>query len=145
VAAEKHDKDLKACFRVFLIPHFRNENACIYRELSKMPFRRYLNVLVMISAFLLSASAGLSAAEQYGWVYGRYRGPVPYYVGNPKSVDIVPAAVSANTNQSHPMPPGGANVPAYPYGYFGAQYRPYTVSNRNYYNDFSQLSFRRGY
>jgi hypothetical protein len=105
-------------------------------------------MLLVISAFLLSISASLSAAEQYGWVYGRYRGPVPYYIGNPKSVEIAqtaPAAVSASTIQSHSLPPGEAGLPAYPYGYFGAQYRPYTVSHTNYYHDFSQLSFRRGY
>lgn len=77
----------------------------------------------------LSLSTDLKAAEQYGWVNKRYHGPVPYYVGNPRIIepnqDIYPRA--------------------YPYGYFGVHYRPYTVSHHNYYNDYSQLSYRQGY
>lgn len=113
-----------------------------------MPHRRILNVLLMITLFSLYISAGLSAAEQYGWVYGRYRGPVPYYIGNPKSIDIAqtaPVAVPARNVQSSQPLPSEASLHAYPYGYFGAQYRPYSVSFRNYYNDYSQTSYRRGY
>jgi hypothetical protein len=113
-----------------------------------MPHRRILNMLLMVTLFSLYASADLLAAEQYGWVYGRYRGPVPYYIGNPKNIEVaqpVPVYVNAKTMQPSAPLPNQANMHAYPYGYFGTQYRPYTVSSRNYYNDFSQTSFRRGY
>jgi hypothetical protein len=102
-----------------------------------MPFRRILLVLFAISLFSIFQKDLLQAGDQYGWVHGHFRGPVPYYVGNPKPVDPHQKTSAALPVEASPR--------AYPYGYFGAQYRPYTVSHQNYYNDFSQWSFRRGY
>jgi hypothetical protein len=113
-----------------------------------MPHRRILNVLLMIALFSLFASASVSAADQYGWVNGRYRGPVPYYIGNPKNIPIdqkAPVAVAAQANVPvAPMPRDGS-LHAYPYGYFGTQSRSYSFSFRNYYNDYLQTSYGRGY
>ncbi|MBN2579496.1 MAG: hypothetical protein JXB10_10930 [Pirellulales bacterium] len=50
---------------------------------------------------------------------------VPYYVGNPRQ-------------------PAPARQ-AYPYGFFGAQYRPYYVYHKGYYNNFAQWSYRTGF
>lgn len=110
--------------------------------------RRILFFLSAITLFSLCSSADLWGAELYGWVYGRYHGPVPYYMGNPQVIEIAqsgPGAVAAGTAKSYPPVQGEAYPGAYPYGYFGAQSRPYSVTHRNYYNDFSQWSFRRGY
>jgi len=113
-----------------------------------MPHRLILIVLFLISIFSLQQPSLLSAAEQYGLIHGCYHGPVPYYIGNPKSIDIAQtgsAVFPERKIQSYPSLQEEASPHAYPYGYFGAQYRPYSVSHRNYYNDFSQWSFRRGY
>ena len=39
----------------------------------------------------------------------------------------------------------GFGVPTYNWGYFGAHYRPFSVSHTGYYNDFVQWGYRRGY
>ncbi len=109
--------------------------------------RWFLIVLLMIVLFSLSSAAGLRADEQYGWVRGHYHGPEPYYLGNPKRIEpaqTTPAVFSENTISSCPQP-SNAVKHAYPYGYFGAQYRPYTAWHRNYYNDYIQWTFSRGY
>jgi hypothetical protein len=110
-----------------------------------MPPRRILNVLFAITLFSLIQPAGLSGAELYGWIHGCYHGPAPYYIGNPKNIDIAQTVPGVGAIESYPALQGEASLHAYPYGYFGAQSRPYSVSHRNYYNDFSQWSFRRGY
>lgn len=113
-----------------------------------MSIRQILIVSIAIIIFALFPATGLKAEQWYGWIHGGYYGPVPYYICNPKSIDPDQAAsaaypsggiVSPGSSQSEPCPR------AYPYGYFGAQYRPYTVWHRNYYNDFTQWSYRRGY
>jgi hypothetical protein len=114
----------------------------------QMPLRRILFVLFAIALFSMYASGRLLGAELYGWVSGRYHGPVPYYICNPKAVEISqpgPGAIAAGAVISNPSLSGGACPSAYPYGYFGAQTRPYSVTHTNYYHDFSQWSFRRGY
>jgi hypothetical protein len=50
---------------------------------------------------------------------------VPYYAGNPR-----------------PMPPVPA---AYPYGYFGAQYRSFVDLHRGYFYDYYQRTYTAGY
>jgi len=113
-----------------------------------MRLRWFLSALLTIALFSLSRSASLSAGEQYGWVKGRYHGPVPYYVGNPKRIEpsqSARAAFAGSTISSSPLQQGDASPRAYPYGYFGAQYRPYSTWHRNYYNDYIQWSFSRGY
>jgi hypothetical protein len=120
----------------------------LVKGIAQMPLRRNLIVLFTITLFSLNQSAGLWGAELYGWVHGHYYGPVPYYICNPKVVEIArpgPGAVAAGAVISNPSLSGEAYPSAYPYGYFGAQYRPYSVTHQNYYNDFSQWSFRRGY
>ena len=110
--------------------------------------RRILLVLFAIVLYSLSASADILGAELYGWIHGQYYGPVPYYICNPKVVAVGqpgPGAIAGAAVISNPSLSGGACPSAYPYGYFGAQTRPYSVSFRNYYNDFTQWSFRRGY
>ncbi|MGD0517009.1 MAG: hypothetical protein ABSA26_05680 [Thermoguttaceae bacterium] len=113
-----------------------------------MPLRRILLFLFAMAFFALSASACLSGAELYGWIHGCYHGPAPYYIVNPKNMDIAQTAphyAAERAIQSYPAQQGEAGLHAYPYGYFGAQSRPYSVSHVNYYHDFSQWSFRRGY
>ncbi len=39
----------------------------------------------------------------------------------------------------------GFGVPPYNWGYFGVKYRPWSVSHKGYYGDFSQWGYRRGY
>jgi hypothetical protein len=107
-----------------------------------------LLVLLTIALFSLSLPSGLQAAEQYGWGHGHYRGPIPYYIGNPKTINpdkVTPPLYRSGVASSSPSTQREASPRAYPYGYFGAQYRPYVVTGSNYYNDFSQLSLRRGY
>jgi hypothetical protein len=113
-----------------------------------MPPRRILFVLFAIVLFSLSPSAYLWGADLYGWIGKQYHGPVPYYICNPKVVAIAqpgPGAVAGGAVISNPSLSGGACPSAYPYGYFGTQSRPYSVTHQNYYNDYSQWSFRRGY
>jgi len=109
--------------------------------------RRILLILLAITSFLLLLETGLSAGEFYGVVRGRYHGPEPYYVGNPKRVEITQSAITffpkGTTRSSTPL--RWDDTRAYPYGYFGAQYRPYFVTHRNYTNDYSQWSLMRGY
>jgi hypothetical protein len=109
--------------------------------------RRILFALLAIVMFSLPAPGGLFGAQYYGWIRHEYYGPVPYYICNPKEVEnnetgpnTRGGAVWSNRSLS-----GGACPSAYPYGYFGTQSRPYSVSHQNYYNDFIQWSFRRGY
>jgi hypothetical protein len=110
-----------------------------------MPLCRNILVLSAIALFSLTQSAEVFGAELYGWIHGCYHGPAPYYIGNPKNMDIARTVPGAGAIQSYPAQQGETGLHAYPYGYFGAQTRPYSVSHRNYYNDFSQWSFRRGY
>jgi hypothetical protein len=102
-----------------------------------MSFRRISIALFAIFFFSLVHGSTLKSADLYGWVQGRYRGPVPYYMGNPKRIESAQSAPIVHPPEPSPR--------AYPYGYFGAQYRPYGVSSTNYYNDYNQWSFRRGY
>jgi hypothetical protein len=114
----------------------------------QMPLRRILIVFSAIFLFSLSASAGLRGAEQYGWIGKHYYGPVPYYICNPKVVEnneTGPVGGGARAVFFNSSLSGGACPSAYPYGYFGTQSRPYSVTHQNYYSDFSQWSFRRGY
>jgi hypothetical protein len=111
-----------------------------------MSIRQFLIASVAIIGFALFPAAGLRAEQWYGWVHGHYHGPPPYYICNPKSVDPNQAAMAAYPNG--PVPGAHQSEPcprAYPYGYFGAQAHQYTVWHRNYYNDFTQWSYRRGY
>jgi len=39
----------------------------------------------------------------------------------------------------------GFGVPTYQWGYFGAEYRPASISHHGYYGDFTQWGYRRGY
>jgi hypothetical protein len=50
---------------------------------------------------------------------------VPYYAENPRQIARAPQA--------------------YPYGYFGAQYRPYSIIHQGYYHEFFLWSYRTGY
>jgi hypothetical protein len=112
----------------------------------QMPFRWIFFALFTIILLSMSWSAGLWAGDQYGWIGRRYYGPVPYYVGNPKLIEPSPSAAGTISMRSCPPQQSIAGPRAYPYGYFGAQYRPYTNSRRyNYYQDYSQWSFSRGY
>ena len=109
--------------------------------------RRRLFALIAIVLFSLSATGGVFGAELYGWIGRQYYGPKPYYVCNPKMVanDESGPNTAGGAVYFNPSLTGGACPSAYPYGYFGTQTRPYSVSSRNYYNDFIQWSFRRGY
>jgi hypothetical protein len=110
-----------------------------------MALRRILLVLIGIVLILQLRGLNLAAAEYYSWVHGSYYGPTPYYVGNPKQIDPVQATSAAGASQSSPTQHSGVSPRAYPYGYFGAQYRYYTLSHKNYTNDYIQWSLRRGY
>jgi hypothetical protein len=113
-----------------------------------MSLNRILELLLAIALFTSAQQTMLKAEEQYGWVKGHYRGPVPYYIGNPRTIPIAeprPVVLNTKTKQPSPISQVEASPRAYPYGYFGVQYRPYSVSQSNYYKDFSQWSFRRGY
>ena len=88
-----------------------------------MPYRQILMVLFLLSFFALQQPSLLSAAEQYGWIHGRYYGPIPYYVGNPRSIEITQtgsAVFPERKIQSYPSLQGEASPHAYPYGYFVA-------------------------
>jgi hypothetical protein len=85
---------------------------------------------IILSAAIIALTAlSSSAASSWGYSLGRrvhlVDRTVPYYAGNPRP--IVPAR------------------PAYPYGYFGAQYRPYSTLHYGYYREFYQWSTRAGY
>jgi hypothetical protein len=113
-----------------------------------MSMCRKLTVLFATALFLLMQSAWVSGAELYGWIHGHYYGPAPYYLGHPKNVDVAqtaPVNGAERAVQNCPAMQGQAGPAAYPYGYFGAQSRPYSTSHVNFYHDFSQWSFRRGY
>jgi hypothetical protein len=116
-----------------------------------MPLRRSFFVLFSIALFSLASSESVWGAELYGWIANHYYGPTPYYLCNPKTVAVIPpippkpGAVPTKAVIVNPSLSGGACPSAYPYGYFGTQYRPYSVTHQNYYNDYIQWSFRRGY
>jgi hypothetical protein len=101
-----------------------------------MPLYRFLIACVLVCLFSILQPASAQAGELYGWVGRRYYGPTPFYVGNPRGIE---------PGKAFPTLHNDSNPHAYPYGYFGAQYRPYTVTQRNYYHDYDQWSFRRGY
>ena len=82
--------------------------------------RTALVLLILIAA----AAAGPKAAE----------------AGRPKylSVLAVPPTASA---QGYGFP----QVPAYHWGWFGAEYRPHKVAHKGFYNDAWQLKYKWGY
>jgi hypothetical protein len=111
-----------------------------------MSLRRVSIVLLAFILFTLSQSTWLNAVEQYGWINGRYYGPTPYYIGNPKIIDVPPSQpITITGRRKQATTQIEPNHQAYPYGYFGTQSRAHSVFSSNYYNDFNQWSYRRGY
>jgi hypothetical protein len=97
---------------------------------------------IVLAVFVFAAISSVSFAEQqYGKLSAYMRTPVPYYVGNPKTYS--PKAYSYTRTVGNAFT---KSVPrAYPYGYFGAQTRPYSTQSAGYYNDYTQSSSGRGY
>ncbi|MGW8257952.1 MAG: hypothetical protein ACWGMZ_10740, partial [Thermoguttaceae bacterium] len=54
-----------------------------------MPLKYKSLLFLVILLYGISCSM-LSAAEMYGWNRGHYRGPVPYYLYNPKLIEVSP-------------------------------------------------------
>jgi hypothetical protein len=106
-----------------------------------MTLRRFCLVLPLLAVFFLlslSPRASVSASEPFGLFRGRVLPAESYYANNPRVIPPVSALPKASSGKE-------PNVQAYPYGYFGAQSRPYVISHRGSHNDFTQSSFRRGY
>jgi hypothetical protein len=90
-------------------------------------------------AFFVPAAV---AEEPFGKLAPYWRTPTPYYVCNPKTImpkrNVPPqTAQYARTHMTCPR--------AYPYGYFGAQPRPYSYKSTGYYDSADQTTFGRGY
>jgi hypothetical protein len=113
-----------------------------------MLLRRVLFIgIFAISLLALPQISEIQAGDMYGWVGRRYYGPKPYYMGNPRIIDPNPVTggLQTGTKRAPSQTAVDDSRKAYPYGYFGAQYRPYSVSSKNFYNDYSQWSYCRGY
>jgi hypothetical protein len=82
------------------------------------------------------------ADQQYGRLSAYMRTPTPYYMGNPKLI-LPKANISSRTARNATVQTSERR--AYPYGYFGAQTRPYSTKSAGYYNDYTQTSYGRGY
>ncbi len=99
------------------------------------------SLIIALAGFVLIASAA-PAGEPFGKLAPYWRAPTPYYVGNPKTIaqkrDVPPQTLQwARTHTAYPR--------AYPYGYFGAQARPYRYASSGYYNAADQTTFGWGY
>lgn len=104
--------------------------------------RQYLLPLIIaLIGFAFSASP-ISAEEPFGKLAPYWRTPTPYYICNPKTIvpkrnAPPPTAQFTRTRITCPR--------AYPYGYFGAETRPYYYKSTGYYDSADQTTFGRGY
>jgi hypothetical protein len=102
-------------------------------------YRRFIALALLALAAMASMA---SAEEPFGRLAPYWRTPTPYYVGNPKLIepkrDVPPrTAQYARTHSAYPR--------AYPYGYFGAQTRPYSYRSTGYYDTADQTTHGWGY
>jgi hypothetical protein len=105
-----------------------------------MRIRGSLFVLILLGLVVSVTTA--FAGEPFGRLSASLRTPTPYYVGNPK---LIPPKKETPFRAARYSSEQSTGPHAYPYGYFGAQTRPYATKHSGYYNDFSQTSYGRGY
>jgi len=113
-----------------------------------MTRRPMLAFLACMFLWTLSGPTPATAGDLLARILGRGPSPPPAYLGNPKQ--IVPSQPAPHPyypehNVAGPWYGYGFGVPAYPWGYFGARYRPAVVSHHGYYGDFTQWGYRYGF
>jgi hypothetical protein len=86
---------------------------------------KFLLAAALICATAISGFAGTPWSSLFSRRVPLVERTIPYYAENPRKIPAAPQA--------------------YPYGYFGAQYRPYSVIHKGYYHDVFQWSYRTGY
>lgn len=97
------------------------------------------------SAFLLPATAQAEPFVLLKKLHGKHTAQ------NPSD----PSIISLGTPGPHRYPEYntgcypwygyGFGVPTYNWGYFGVNYRAFSVSHKGYYGDYKQWGYRRGY
>jgi hypothetical protein len=99
-------------------------------------------VLIMLFFGLVAATATVSASEPFGKLAPYWRTPMPYHLQNPRTIPpkTTPAPRTADESRAKLVGPY-----AYPYGYFGAQTRPYSYKSSGYYKDIPQTTYGWGY
>jgi hypothetical protein len=111
----------------------------------KMPVRFVLLIVITMFVLSLTATDNLLA----GNIYGSIHQDQPYYLDNPKRIEVEQTRNTSDPksgNAVSAVAQSKLHPRAYPYGYFGAQYRPYsTTRTRDYFNSSWQWSFARGY
>jgi hypothetical protein len=108
---------------------------------------RYWGVVLAILGISLALYPHSAAAE--GWLVGLlkkpYIGAAPNNARNPGRNAAVPPAHQryyAYNVEDYPWFNNGFAVPTYNWGYFGARYRPATIGQDPYNNDYSGFSYR---
>jgi len=113
-----------------------------------MTRRPVLSILVYLFLLMLSQPTPVAAGNLLEWMRGHARARPPAYLGNPKQVapsPPVPHPYYPEHNVHGPWYGYGFGVPTYPWGYFGARYRPAVISHKGYYGNFTQWGYRYGY
>jgi hypothetical protein len=106
---------------------------------------RYGCFKIILAVFVFSGiftATNSFADQQYGRLSAYMRTPTPYYLGNPKLI-LPKTNISSRTARNATVQTSERR--AYPYGYFGAQTRPYSTKSAGYYGDYTQTSYGRGY
>ena len=104
--------------------------------------RTHFLLLALLLFGLVAFATSAFADEPFGRLAPYWRTPAPYYVGNPKLI-LPKTDVPPRTAQHARLQSTGPH--AYPYGYFGAQTRPYASKSFGYYEAYSQTSYGWGY
>jgi len=99
-------------------------------------------LLALITVGVVAFAAMAFASEPFGRLAPYWRTPTPYYVGNPK---VIPPKKEAPPRTAQYARTHSAYPHAYPYGYFGAQTRPYSAKSLGYYENADQTTYGWGY
>ena len=113
---------------------------------------RHTGWLYVLAGALLLGAVPATPADAGGWLAKcrilPARQQPPYWAGNPKQTVAAPPGPYRYPEYDAARGPWygyGFGVPTYNWGYFGARYRPASISHRGYYGDFTQWSYRKGY
>jgi hypothetical protein len=128
-------------------PNFSTEKVNPYAILGGqcppyLSMRTYHFLLPLVLFGFLAFASTASATEPFGRLAPYWRTPTPYYAQNPRLIQPKKDVPPQTVQKSRPQPTGPH---AYPYGYFGAQTRPYAAKSFGYYEAFSQTSYGWGY
>jgi hypothetical protein len=107
-----------------------------------------LSLAIVLGLAWLDAAPASAADGRRPLLAALFGRPAEVRVETPEGISVGPPGPQRYPEYgggNYPWYGYGFGVPTYSWGYFGAHYRPMSVSHTGYYNQFVQWGYRRGY